>query len=164
MEMTPKNNRLLTLEFPKSLGTYDDYADAQKAVDYLSDQEFPVQNCMIVGTDLKRIERVIGRLAYGKAALAGALTGIWFGIFIGLLLGIFAQEGSWFSTVFSAAGIGLLFGMVWGIIGYSMAGGRRDFTSVTQVVATRYEVLVEHKHLAKAQELLQSMPGRKVDL
>ena len=164
MEMTPKNNRLLTLEFPKSLGTYDDYADAQKAVDYLSDQEFPVQNCMIVGTDLKRIERVIGRLTYGKAALAGALTGIWFGIFIGLLLGIFAQEGSWFSTVLSAAGIGLLFGMVWGIVGYAMTGGRRDFTSVTQVVATRYEVLVEHKLLANAQELLQSMPGRKIDL
>ena len=163
----PKPNPVrnpLRLEFPKSLGTYSDYADAQKAVDYLSDNEFPVQNCMIVGTDLKQIERVMGRLTYGKSALAGTLSGIWLGIFIGLLLGLFAKEGSWFSTVISAAGIGLLFGMVWGIVGYAMAGGRRDFTSVTQVVATRYEVLVEHKHLANAQELLQSMPGRKIDL
>lgn len=154
----------LKLEFPQSLGTYDDYAHAQKAIDHLSDQEFPVENCMIVGTDLKQIERVVGRLTYGKAALAGALSGIWLGIFIGLLLGIFAEEGDWLPTVISAAGIGLLFGMVWGIIGYAMTGGRRDFTSISQVVATRYEVLVEHKHLAKAQELLQSMPGRTVDL
>ncbi len=154
----------MRLEYPQSLGTYSDYGDAQKAVDYLSDQEFPVQNCMIVGTDLKQIERVMGRLTYGKAALAGALSGVWLGLFIGLLLGLFAAEGSWFATVVSAVGIGLLFGLVWGIIGYAMTGGRRDFTSVTQVVATRYEVLVEHKHLAKAQELLGSMPGRQVDL
>lgn len=159
----PVHNRL-RLEFPQSLGIYGDYVDAQKAVDYLADQEFPVQNCMIVGTDLKQIERVMGRLTYGKAALAGALSGIWLGLFFGLLLGIFAQEGNWFATVASAVGIGLLFGMVWGIIGYAMTGGRRDFTSVTQVVATRYEVLVEHKHLAKAQELLNAMPGRRVDL
>ena len=36
----------------------------------------------------------------------------------------------------------------------------RDFTSVSQVVATRYEVLVEHKLLGQAQELLQAMPNR----
>lgn len=158
----PIHNRL-RLEFPQSLGVYTDYADAQKAIDYLSDNEFPVQNCMIVGTDLKQIERVMGRLTYGKAALAGALSGIWLGLFFGLLLGLFAPEGNWFATVISAVGIGLIFGMVWGITGYAMTGGRRDFTSVTQVVATRYEVLVEHKHLAKAQELLNAMPGRPVD-
>ena len=43
--------RPLQLEFPQSLAVYDDYAAAQKAVDFLSDKEFPVQNCMIVGTD-----------------------------------------------------------------------------------------------------------------
>ena len=52
----------LGLEFPQSLAVYDDYAAAQKAVDFLADKEFPVQNCMIVGTDLKRVERITGRL------------------------------------------------------------------------------------------------------
>ncbi|MBI2244008.1 MAG: hypothetical protein HYU55_08715, partial [Nocardioides sp.] len=47
----------LKLEFPQSLAVYDDYATAQKTVDYLSDQHFPVQHLMIVGTDLKRVER-----------------------------------------------------------------------------------------------------------
>ena len=38
--------------------------------------------------------------------------------------------------------LGLAFGVVWGVLGYAMTGGRRDFTSITQVVATRYEVLL----------------------
>ena len=41
-----------------SLGVFEKYDDAQRAVDFLSDQQFPVQNCMIVGTELKQIERV----------------------------------------------------------------------------------------------------------
>lgn len=152
----------IQLDYPWSLGVYDQYEDAQKAVDYLSDQEFPVENCMIVGTDLKQVERVTGRLTYGRAAAAGAASGAWFGAFIGLMLGLFA-EGNWLATVLSAALIGVVFGMIFGLVSYAMTGGRRDFTSVTQVVATKYEVLVEHKHLAKAQELLQQMPGRPID-
>ncbi len=55
----------LGLEFPQSLAVYDDYAAAQKAVDFLADNKFPVEQCMIVGTDLKRIERITGRLTTG---------------------------------------------------------------------------------------------------
>lgn len=152
----------IQLDYPWSLGTYDQYQDAQKAVDYLSDNEFPVENCMIVGTELKQVERVTGRLTYGRAAAAGAASGAWFGAFIGLMLGLFAEE-DWLATVLSAALIGVVFGLVFGLVSYAMTGGRRDFTSVTQVVATKYEVLVEHKHLARAQELLQQMPGRPIE-
>jgi hypothetical protein len=52
-----------------------------------------------------------------------------------------------------------VFGVVWAVAGYAATRGQRDFTSVSQVVATRYEVLVEHKLLARAQELLAQMPG-----
>jgi hypothetical protein len=34
----------LGLEFPQSLAVYDDYAAAQKAVDFLADAKFPVQH------------------------------------------------------------------------------------------------------------------------
>lgn len=164
--MAPKQTSrpVLQLEFPQSLGTYDDYAQAQKAVDYLSDREFPVQNCMIVGTELKQVERVTGRLTYGRAAAAGAASGAWFGLLVGLIFGIFTDQGSWLPTVVGALLIGLVFGVVWGVIGYALTGGRRDFTSISQVVATKYEVLVEHRHLAKAQEILATLPGRNADL
>jgi len=54
----------LNLEYPMSLGTFDKYEEAQKLVDTLSDKEFPVQNCLIVGTDLKQLERITGRLTW----------------------------------------------------------------------------------------------------
>ncbi len=51
------------------------------------------------------------------------------------------------------------FGLVWALIGYSMTRGRRDFVSVSQVVATRYEVLTEHKLAQRARDLLHQRPG-----
>jgi hypothetical protein len=151
---------IFSLQFPQSLGVFDAYADAQKAVDYLSDEEFPVENCLIVGTDLKQVERVTGRLTTSRVLMAGAASGAWLGLLIGLLLGIFAQEGNYLTTVLGGVALGVVFGVVWGLIGYWATRGQRDFSSVTKVVATRYEVLVEHKLLARGQELLAKMPGR----
>ena len=151
---------VIALDYPMSLGTFEKYDDAQRAVDYLSDEEFAVQNCMIVGTELKQVERVTGRLTYARAALAGAASGAWMGLFVGLLLGLFSNGGSWLVAVLTGVLFGVVFGIALGLAGYAATGGRRDFTSVSQVVATRYEVLVEHKLLAQAQELLQRMPNR----
>ena len=155
---------IFSLEYPQSLGVFDKYADAQKAVDYLSDEEFPVQNVLIVGTDLKQVERVTGRLTWARVLLAGAASGAWLGLLIGLLLGIFAKDSEWLPTVFGALVIGLVFGVIWAALGYAATRGQRDFSSVQKVVATKYEVLVEHKFLSQGQELLARMPGRTVDL
>ena len=125
----------LRLDFPQSLAVYDDYAAAQKTVDFLSDEEFPVEQCMIVGTDLKRIERITGRLTTGKVALGGLLSGAWLGLFIGLVLSLFSQEGV--ATILATVVFGALFGLIWALAGYAMTRGRRDFSSVTQIVATR---------------------------
>jgi hypothetical protein len=150
----------LILEYPMSLGTYDKYEDAQKAVDYLSDNQFAVENCMIVGTDLKQVERVTGRLTRGRVAGAGALSGMWMGLFVGLIFTLFDQ-GSQGSTlaVMSTVAFGAVFGVVWALLGYAATKGRRDFTSVSQVVATRYEVLVEHKLAEQGRAMLAKMPG-----
>jgi len=148
----------LTLDYPQSLGVYDDYAEAQKAVDFLSDQEFPVENCMIVGTDLKQVERVTGRLTRGRVALGGLLSGAWLGLFVGLILSLFGDENFWL-VIGSVTVYGAVFGVIWALVGYAATRGRRDFSSVSVIVATRYEVLVEHKHLQRGQELLTTMPG-----
>jgi hypothetical protein len=152
----------LALHYPQSLAVLDDYADAQKLVDHLSDQEFPVENIMIVGTDLKQVERVTGRLTTGKIALAGIASGAWLGLFVGLILSLFGDD-SVLVTVLATILMGMLFGLVWSLIGYAATRGRRDFSAVSAVVATRYEVLVEHKHLARAQELLAQRPDVRPD-
>jgi LytS/YehU family sensor histidine kinase len=146
------------LQFPQSLATYDDYATAQKTVDFLSDEGFPVQNCMIVGTELKQMERITGRLTTGRVALQGAMSGLWFGLFIGILFSFFGT-GNALAAIISTMILGLLFGLIWSLVGYAMTRGQRDFSSVTQVVATKYEVLVEHKVAAQARELLAKLPG-----
>ena len=151
---------LLQLEFPQSLAVYDEDTAAQKAVDFLSDKEFPVENCMIVGTDLKQVERITGRLTTGKIALGGALSGLWLGIFIGIIFAMF-DNGSGIATVITTAIFGVACGIICALVGYAATRGQRDFSSVRVVVATRYEVLVEHKLLLRAQELLAQLPGAR---
>jgi len=148
----------LSLDFPQSLGVYDEYAAAQKAVDFLSDHEFPVENCMIVGTELKQVERVTGRLTYNRVALGGLLSGAWLGLFVGLVLSLFDNNRA-FVTIVSTLLFGAVFGLVWALIGYAATRGQRDFSSVSRIVATRYEVLVEHKLAARGRELLAQLPG-----
>jgi hypothetical protein len=165
--MTPQTNLRtlktgLSLEWPQSLGVYDKYADAQKAVDFLSDNEFPVQNCMIVGTELKQVERVTGRLTAGRVALGGLLSGIWMGLFIGLIFSVFGSGTSVVAVILSTVVIGGLFGVIWASAGYAATRGQRDFSSVSQIVATRYEVLVEHKLATQGRELLARLPGYTV--
>jgi hypothetical protein len=136
----------------------DTYDEAQKVVDFLADREFPVENCMIVGTDLKQVERVTGRLTTGRVALGGLASGAWLGVFVGLILSLFGEDNV-LTVILSTALFGALFGLIWGLVGYAFTRGRRDFTSVTQVVATRYEVLVEHKHAGQGQQIIATMPG-----
>lgn len=149
----------LTLNYPMSLGVFDQYEEAQRAVDYLSDQQFPVENCMIVGTDLRQVERVTGRLSTGRVALGGLISGVWLGLFVGLIFALFGTVGDTLVTVLSCVAFGAVFALIWAMLGYAMTRGRRDFTSVSQVVATRYELLTEHKFAQRARDLLAEMPG-----
>lgn len=153
----PRTNPL-RLEFPQSLAVYDDYAAAQKTVDFLSDNKFPVDQLMIVGTDLKRVERITGRLTTSRVALGGLLSGVWLGLFVGLIFSFFVDENI-LEMIVSTMLLGAVFGVVWALLGYALTRGQRDFSSVTQVVATRYEVLVEHKVATRARELLAKLPG-----
>ncbi|MGX7681807.1 general stress protein [Jatrophihabitans sp. DSM 45814] len=152
----------LDLDYPMALGTYDDYAQAQRVVDYLSDNDFPVQNVSIIGTELKSVERVTGRLTRGKLAAAGALSGLWMGLFVGIAFALFSRQGQ-LGFLITTPLLGALFGLIWSQIGFSAATrrGARDFSSISQVVATKYEIMVEHRLAAQAQQVLATMPGAR---
>lgn len=149
----------LNLEYPRSLGVYDGYPQAQRVVDHLSDHEFPVQNVVIVGTELRSVERVTGRLTRGKVAAAGAVSGLWIGLFVGIAFALFSAQ-SQLGFLITTPALGAVFGLVWSQLGFTAAtrAGTRDFTSVSQVIATKYEVLVEHRFAEQARELVTSMP------
>ncbi|MGW5360369.1 general stress protein [Actinopolymorpha pittospori] len=138
-----------------SVGSHGTYAAAQRAVDFLSDNKFPVENVSIVGSDLKLVERVTGRLTQGRAIGIGAGGGAWWGLFVGILLSLFTPSGgNAVVVIVLAIVIGLVFGVLFGWIGYRATGGRRDFTSMTQVVAGTYEVICRPDHAEEARHLL----------
>ncbi len=124
------------------ISTYDHYADAMHAVDRLARANFPVSQVSIMGNDVRSVERVTGKLTYGRVALMGALSGAYLGLFLGVLLFIFQPENSGIFGVFlSAIAIGAGFGMLFGVLSYAMNKNRRDFSSVMQFVATRYDLI-----------------------
>ena len=136
------------------VGTFPTYAKAQEAVDYLSDHEFPVQNVTIVGSDLRLVERVTGRLTRGKVVQAAALTGALWGLFMGTLIVLFASDDVSILVPIITALIGAAFGAVSGYLAYSATGGKRDFTSSTGVVARSYEVICQAAVAEDARNLL----------
>ena len=149
---SPLQSQAFALEFPQSLGSYKEYADVQRMVDILADAGFPVQNTLIVGTDLRLIERVTGRKTWGRVILGGALSDMWMGLFVGLLFSMLSSN--WLSTIFSSVLLGAVFFTVWAVIGHAMSGGQRDFTSMTATVPMHYELLVEHRNVMDARRIL----------
>jgi hypothetical protein len=140
------------------VGSYDDYADAQQAVDRLSDAGFPVEHLDIIGSGLRLVERVTGRLTTGRAAMAGAASGAWFGLFIGLLLGLFTTSG-WFAILITAILIGAVWGGAFGALGHAATRGRRDFASVRTLAATRYDVIARDGMADQARQQLAKLQG-----
>ena len=140
-----------------SVASYPTYGQAQWAMDYLSDNDFPVGGAAIVGSDLSLVEKVLGRMTTGKAALSGALTGGWFGLFIGLLFGLFSRY-NWFEVVFTALVIGAVWGAIFGAIAHAATRGMRDFISRSSLAAGSYEVLVDRPHAEQARMMLASLP------
>ena len=158
----PQPSSLFELQFPQSVGIYNSYDDAQRAVDYLADEKFEVQNLAIVGTDLKSVERVLGRRNWGTVISSGVQSGLSTGLLVALVLLIFTPSGVNFLALFAVAlGIGIVLGIGFAALGYALSRGRRDFTSISQTVATKYEVLCEHKVAAQAREMLQNLPGAR---
>ncbi|UTT61727.1 general stress protein [Microcella humidisoli] len=148
-----RSSASLTVPRGDVLGEYETYPEAQKVVDRLAKAEFPVKGIAIVGSDLKTVERITGRLSYGRAALSGAASGAWLGLFFGMLLFLFSPEPQ-LSFILAAAFIGSGFGMIFGITTYAINRRRRDFGSTHQVLASSYQIIIDPSQTARARQAL----------
>lgn len=143
------------------VGSYPSYPQAQRAVDFLSDNKFPVQHTAIIGSDLRMVETVTGRLTWPRAAGAGAGSGAWFGLLVALLVSLFARTGGGVTALVLAGLLyGAVFGAVFGAMAYAMTGGRRDFTSRSAIVAGRYDVVADPEVADEAKNLLIKLAWR----
>ncbi|WP_193312889.1 general stress protein [Georgenia subflava] len=148
----PSSVSLPTLPTGVEVASYTTYLEAQQAVDHLSDKAFPVQKVTIVGTDLLLVERITGRLTYARVAGAGAMSGAWFGLMIALLFWLFTPNGDF--PILAGVLIGAAFGILFAVVSYAFTGGKRDFTSTSQVVASRYAILCDPEHAGQARQVL----------
>jgi len=138
------------------VGSYATYEEAQRAVDYLADNEFTVQDVTIVGVDLMLVERVLTRLTWGRVILGGAASGAWFGLFVGFLLSVFSDQPVLIPILVGLV-TGVLFGVVFAVAQYASTRGRRDFSSASQLVARQYDVLCQPGTAEKARDLLAKL-------
>ncbi|QCU77911.1 hypothetical protein E7744_06710 [Citricoccus sp. SGAir0253] len=139
----------------RTVATYD---EAQELVDRLSDGGFPVEKARIVGTGLRSVEQVTGRLTTGRAAARGALSGLWFGLMIGILFLLLAPSAGWATILLMTLGFGAVWGAIFGALGHAATRGRRDFSSVQVMEAESYDVLVEASHVAQAAQVADGRP------
>ncbi|MFF4879452.1 general stress protein [Micromonospora sp. NPDC000668] len=137
-----------------SLGSYPTYAQAQQVVDCPADHPFEVGTAQIIGSDLRLVEQITGRLTWPRALLSGAASGAWFGVFVGLLLGVLSTIAFVRAMALGLAW-GALFGMAFAAAGYALTGGHRDFTSRSATVPSRFEVLVAAGYGDRARTVLE---------
>ena len=141
----------------EEVASFATYPEAQRAVDALSDQGFPVQHLAIIGTDLRQVERITGRMSWGRAAMSGAMSGLWIGVFFGLIMSVAGSNGPRLNF-WACVLLGVLWGIVFQLFSYALTRGRRDFTSISQVVASRYSIIAA-REVREAAQALADVPG-----
>jgi hypothetical protein len=147
----------------KSLAQFTDYKAAVSFVENLIENDFPANAVSIVGTDLRTVEKVRGKLGYGRVALSGMFTGSWVGMFFGLLLGASSTvtEQDLLGNIGAGIVIGAGIGMLINVIRFSMTKNRRGFISAQAVVAKKYEVFVPTELLETAKSASAKKPETK---
>ncbi|HLS26078.1 MAG TPA: general stress protein [Beutenbergiaceae bacterium] len=137
----------------RTLTEVADYDEAQRLVDYLSDNEFPVEHTRIIGTGIRSVEQVTGRQTNARAAGRGAGAGAWFGFLIGLLFSLFVVGPGWWLMILTSVVLGAVGGAIIGFVGHWSTRGARDFTSVRRLDAANYEVEVAAAYYTEARRV-----------
>ena len=144
----------------RTIASYTDYRDAERAVDWLSDQGFAVERGAIIGTGLRSVEQVTGRMTVGRAALLGAAEGTLIGALIALLFGLFFSGQDFGELLLYSLVVGASFGAITGAIIQAIAGNERNFASTMTVATDHYEVQVDEDVAPEAKRILDRMPAR----
>jgi hypothetical protein len=142
----------------RTIASYSTYADAERAVDWLSDHEFAVERSAIVGTGLRSVEQVTGRMTPGRAAMIGAAQGALIGALFALLFGIFFTGPEFVELLLYSLALGALFGALYSaLFQYAASSGKRDFVSASSIQADRYDVQVDEEVAEQAMRVLGGM-------
>ena len=136
-----------------TVASFTSYEAAQKAVSALIAADVPARDIAIVGLDLRSIEKVTGRLGYATAARQGAMNGVLLGLLFAAIFVLGTPDVA-IQLFVGVLFVGIAIGMLMSIITYSFIRRRRDYASITQVVAARYDLTVLPESVHKARQAL----------
>lgn len=154
--MSPRNTPSALPE-GEVVGQFKNYLEAVKVVEKLVENGFPARLISIIGSDLKTVETLRGKLGFGRVALSGAVTGSWIGLFLGLLIGVTSTtEEIVLSNISAGIVIGAGVGMLLNVIRFSLTRNKRSFISAQAVVAKKYDVIVPTGQLADAKKAIKA--------
>lgn len=144
----------------QTVASYSSYEAAQKAVSKLIGGGISPRDIAIVGTDVRSIERVTGKLGYASAARSGALNGVLLGVLFAAIfvLGTPSPPVQMFVGVML---VGVAVGMLMSLIAFIIVRRRRDYASVTQLVAEHYDIAVTDGQAHLARSLLGTGRSRR---
>ena len=138
------------------LADFPQYAEAVAYVEKLVRNDFPAGFIAIVGSDLRSVERVRGKMSYARVAFSGAVTGAWIGLIYAFLFGPAIDTANIASdangTLGSAIVIGAGVGMLFNVLRFSLSRSKREFVSQSSIVAAKYQVQVPANMLSQANE------------
>ena len=140
-------------EVGEAVASFPTYEAAQKAVSSLIAGDVPAKEIAIVGTGLRSIERVTGRLGYATAARSGAINGLLLGLFFSAIF-VLGNPSVPISAFVGVLFVGIAFGMLLSLVTYALVRRRRDFASVMQVVADHYDVTVLPTSIHRARQIM----------
>lgn len=140
-------------EHGEKIADYATYQAAQKAVSQLVEADIPARDIAIIGHGLRSVETVTGRLGYAAAARSGAINGILLGLLFSAIF-VLGTPNAAIQLFVGVMFVGIALGMLMSLITYAIVRRRRDYTSVTQVLADRYEVTVLPRSIHRAREIV----------
>lgn len=137
----------------ETVASFPSYEAAQKAVSSLIAGEVPAKHVAIVGTGLRSIERVTGKLGYATAARSGAINGLLLGLLFSAIF-VIGTPSPPIQLFVGVLIVGIAIGMLLSLLTFAIVRRRRDFASVVQVVADHYDVTVSAESVHRAREIL----------
>lgn len=137
----------------QTVASFSSYERAQKAVSSLIAADVPAREIAIVGTGLRSVERVTGRLGYATAARSGAINGLLLGLLFSAIL-VIGSPSVPIQAFVGVLFVGIAIGMLLSLVTFAFVRRRRDYASVTQVIADHYEVTVAAPNAMRARQVL----------
>jgi uncharacterized membrane protein len=151
------NRRNLHSNSPRTIASFPSYQEAESAINYLSDNDFPIQYASIVADDLQFVEKITGKVTRMKRLGNSILLGIFIGATIGFFFGLFDIMRPNTSTVTVAiygSGFGALFGLLFGLPNLFSPEKSREFNSEASFRANFFDVIVDDQYTQQATHLL----------